>query len=171
MLGINPGRLGAGLTGVPFTDPVNLEKNCGIPNAFAKKPELSSDFIYRMIDDMGGPESFYRKFFITSVCPLGFIRKSVNMNYYDDKELLRMTEPFIIRNLKRQLEFGCRRETAFVIGEGKNLYFLERINGKYGFFDRLVPLPHPRFVMQYRRKDLKTYLKLYKERLREVSGN
>src|SRR5690554_1690741 len=31
LIGINPGRFGAGQTGVPFTDPHRLRKDCGIP--------------------------------------------------------------------------------------------------------------------------------------------
>lgn len=30
LLGINPGRFGGGITGIPFTDPINLEKYCSI---------------------------------------------------------------------------------------------------------------------------------------------
>lgn len=59
ILGINPGRFGAGITGVPFTDPIRLEQ-LGIPNDFAKKQELSSVFIYQMIDACGGPEVFFK---------------------------------------------------------------------------------------------------------------
>jgi len=40
--GINPGRLGAGITGVPFTDPLILEEKMGISNCFAKRQELSA---------------------------------------------------------------------------------------------------------------------------------
>ena len=57
LLGINPGRFGAGITGVAFTDPIRLEK-LGIKNDFAKKQELSSVFIYDMIERCGGPEFF-----------------------------------------------------------------------------------------------------------------
>ena len=67
VLGINPGRNGAGITGIPFTDPVKLEARFGIPNPFQKKAELSADFIYRMIDRYGGPEKFFGKFFIVSL--------------------------------------------------------------------------------------------------------
>src|SRR3982750_3755125 len=42
LLGINPGRFGGGITGIPFTDPIRLEKVCGIENDFQKKQELSS---------------------------------------------------------------------------------------------------------------------------------
>lgn len=165
LFGINPGRLGAGLTGIPFTDPTNLEMHAGIPNPLNKKPELSSDFIYRMIIVMGGTEVFFRHFFMTAVCPLGFVKNGINMNYYDDKALVNAVEPFIIRSIKRQLDFGCRRDVAFVIGEGKNMDLFSRWNDRYSFFSSLVALPHPRFVMQYRRKQLSKYVELYRSNL------
>jgi len=74
LLGINPGRFGSGTTGVSFTDPIKLEKYCGIRNDLVKKAELSADFIYAMIIAYGGLESFYNRFFISSVSPLGFIQ-------------------------------------------------------------------------------------------------
>src|SRR5688500_10363115 len=39
LLGINPGRFGGGVTGIPFTDPVQLTK-LQIPNQFLQKAEL-----------------------------------------------------------------------------------------------------------------------------------
>ena len=49
ILGINPGRLGAGATGIPFTDTKRLLK-CGIPfNSFSTH-EPSSVFVYEAID-------------------------------------------------------------------------------------------------------------------------
>jgi hypothetical protein len=41
IIGINPGRFGAGTTGVPFTDPVSLER-VGITNPFPNRRELSA---------------------------------------------------------------------------------------------------------------------------------
>ena len=35
--GINPGRFGAGLTGIAFTDPVALRLHCGIENTLGTK--------------------------------------------------------------------------------------------------------------------------------------
>jgi hypothetical protein len=89
ILGINPGRLGGGSTGIPFTDPVKLASVCNIPNDLPRKTELSSDFIYTMVEAYGGPAAFYRDFIFGSVCPLGFTKDGVNMNYYDDKNLER----------------------------------------------------------------------------------
>ena len=36
ILGINPGRHGGGITGIPFTDPVKLDQCCHIPNSLEK---------------------------------------------------------------------------------------------------------------------------------------
>jgi hypothetical protein len=109
ILGINPGRLGGGTTGIPFTDPIRLETHCGITNNFPKKAELSSDFIYRMIDTRGGAANFYNQFFISAVCPLGFTRNGKNLNYYDDKALEVAVKPFIITTLQQQLTFPIDR--------------------------------------------------------------
>ncbi|HUR30827.1 MAG TPA: hypothetical protein VMZ69_05310 [Saprospiraceae bacterium] len=84
ILGINPGRFGAGITGVPFTDPIRLEQ-LGFENSFSKRQELSSVFIYDMINQCGGPEKFYAHYYIASLSPLGFVRHGKNNNYYDDK--------------------------------------------------------------------------------------
>src|SRR4249920_1440130 len=70
ILGINPGRHGGGITGIPFTDPVKLE-TLGIANDFQKKRELSADFVYQMIDSFGGPKKFYQKFYFSAISPLG----------------------------------------------------------------------------------------------------
>lgn len=71
ILGINPGRLGAGLTGIPFTDPKRLVNECGIAYEGRVTHEPSSVFIYEMIDAYGGIEAFYKHFYINSPCPLG----------------------------------------------------------------------------------------------------
>jgi len=162
VFGINPGRFGAGVTGVPFTDPVKLENDCGIPNHFEKRGELSSDFVYRMIDELGGPEAFYSKYFLTAICPLGFVKDGKNMNYYDSADLLEATEPFIIETINQQLEIGLDREKAYCLGQGKNMKYFEKINRKHHFFKEIIPLAHPRYIMQYKRKQLNDYLAQYR---------
>ena len=62
LFGINPGRFGGGITGIPFTDPYNLFKYCGIESKFDQKKELSSKFIYDMINSYGGVENFIKNF-------------------------------------------------------------------------------------------------------------
>jgi hypothetical protein len=161
ILGINPGRFGGGITGVPFTDPLKLEVNCGIPNDLKKKVELSADFIYTMIDAFGGPEKFYGKFYISAISPLGFTQHGKNLNYYDSRTLLETVEPFMINCIQAQLKFGIDREICFCLGEGKNFNYLASLNQRFGFFKKVIPLAHPRFIMQYRRKSIDVYIKDY----------
>lgn len=161
LLGINPGRFGAGITGVPFTDPVRLEDICGIKNDFKKRQELSSVFVYEFIKAYGGPQKFYKNFYITSTCPLGFVTNGINVNYYDDKKLSKAVEPYIIHNLETQLEFGQKGSTAICLGRGKNFKYLEKLNAEKKYFNQIIPLPHPRWVMQYRRKRMEEFISEY----------
>ena len=166
IFGINPGRFGAGVTGVPFTDPIRLEKECGIENDFQKKPELSSAFVWQFIHAYGSPEAFCRDFYITSLSPLGFVKSGKNINYYDDRQLQRAVEPFIVWNIRTQLDLGGRQETALCLGEGENFAFFKKLNDTHRFFREIVPLPHPRWVMQYRRKRVDEFVGRYVEALK-----
>lgn len=165
IIGINPGRFGAGLTGIPFTDPVKLEKICGIGNDLPKKSELSADFIHAMIAAYGGAEKFFSRFYFSSVSPLGFVQDHKNLNYYDSRELLKSLEDFIISSLQRQIQFGISRALAYCLGEGENFRYLARLNEREKFFDMIIPLPHPRFIMQYKRKKVSSYIDMYIEKL------
>ncbi len=158
ILGINPGRFGAGVTGIPFTDPIQLEKTCDIPNSFAKKPELSSQFVYRLIQHMGGPTSFYKRFYIGAVSPLGFIKNGKNFNYYDDKALENSLKPFITKSIQKQIALGVHTDKCYCFGNGKNFSYLQKLNDEFRFFGEIIPLPHPRWVMQYRKKKLPEFL-------------
>jgi uracil DNA glycosylase superfamily protein len=170
ILGINPGRLGGGLTGIPFTDPKKLEQVCGIENALPKKSELSADFIYSMINQVGGPTAFYSQFYVSSVSPLGFTFDGKNLNYYDLPKLEQALKPFIVDCLAQQIEFGINRETCFIWGEGKNFGYVRQLNDELQYFKKLVPLPHPRFVMQYKRKSLQQYVDQYTNAFRPYLG-
>jgi len=161
LIGINPGRFGGGVTGIPFTDPIRLQNDCGIENNFQKKQELSSVFIYDIINAYGGAEKFYSKFYISAVSPLGFVREGKNLNYYDDKILQQRIEPFVINCMEKQIAFGIKRNICFCIGEGENLKYLKKLNEKHTWFDEIKPLSHPRFVMQYRLKSKSIYIQQY----------
>lgn len=166
IVGINPGRLGGGLTGIPFTDPIRLEKECGIENSFDKKPELSSEFIYKMIGAFGGPQKFYHRFYFTSVCPLGFTKEGKNINYYDIPALQKAVLPFILECIQRQLQWNFKPDKILCLGEGDNYKFLSRLNDEHNFFQEIIPLPHPRFIMQYKRKSVDEYVDAYLEKMR-----
>ncbi|HEY0677857.1 MAG TPA: uracil-DNA glycosylase family protein [Chitinophagaceae bacterium] len=168
LFGINPGRFGAGTTGVNFTGPKQLTEHCGIQHPFKLRSELSAEFIYLMIDAYGGCEKFYGKFFITSVSPLGFIKNGINLNYYDDKALASSLRPWIIENIRTQIAFSRCSRSCICIGGEKNFKYFNSINNEAGFFERILPLPHPRFIMQYRRKQVSNYVDAYLKALDEL---
>jgi hypothetical protein len=161
ILGINPGRFGGGITGIPFTDPVKLAAHCEIPNDLPKKTELSADFIYKMIARYGGPEKFYGKFFISAISPLGFTKDGKNLNYYDIRELQENILDFIIDSMRTTLTFDIDKTKCYCLGEGENFKFLNKLNQSHQFFKTVIPLPHPRFIMQYRRKQVEAYAEKY----------
>src|SRR6478736_7359568 len=94
LFGINPGRFGAGVTGIPFTDGYHLASSCGIANDLPQRQELSASFIHRVVQEWGGADAFFRQVYITAVCPLGLLQNGVNFNYYDDRTLMAELEPF-----------------------------------------------------------------------------
>lgn len=165
LLGINPGRFGSGTTGISFTDPIKLETICGIPNSLPKKAELSADFIYRMIAAYGGATSFFSKYFISAVSPLGFTTDGKNINYYDEPKLQKAVTPFIVKSINQLVSMGMSRSKCFCIGEGKNLKALQELNSEHHWFEQVIPLPHPRFIMQYRRKKIDDYIQVYLQAL------
>lgn len=158
IVGINPGRFGAGVTGISFTDPKILEEQCDIPNDFQKRNELSAIFIYEMIHEYGSIADFYSRFFISSVVPLGFVKDGKNINYYDDKSLQDNLKPYIIDSLTKHIAFGIPTDKLFVLGQGKNYKYVTKLNAEIKLFDEVIPLPHPRWVMQYRLKRKQEYL-------------
>jgi len=160
-LGINPGRFGSGVTGVTFTDPVALSDFCGIENDLPRVRERSSEFVYAFIETWGGPEKFYRDFFLSAVCPLGFTREGINYNYYDSPALFAAVKPFTLETLARQINLGANRKSVIILGTGENQKFFAELNDEHKFFKKLYALPHPRFIMQYKRKQLPAYLKKY----------
>lgn len=166
VLGINPGRFGAGVTGIPFTDSKRLSEKCGLSIPNLNTFETSSVFIYEMIDAFGGAAKFYNKFFISAVCPLGFTSlsrkgKIVNYNYYDNKNLTAAVMDFIIQSLTIQLKFGIKRDICFCLGTGKNYKFVSELNNDLKLFENIVPLEHPRYVMQYKSKQKQRYIDKY----------
>ncbi|MGK0407751.1 MAG: hypothetical protein ACJAZH_001575 [Roseivirga sp.] len=167
ILGINPGRLGAGLTGIPFTDSPALKNYCDINTSIATS-ETSAAFVYEFIKSFGGPEEFYAQYFIGAACPLGFTHLNdkgnwVNWNYYDSQELFQAVKPFMVKHLKNQIEICGSNERAIVWGNGKNFKFLSAINKEEKLFKAIVPLEHPRYIMQYKRKSLPIYIDKYLE--------
>ncbi|MEP4531566.1 MAG: uracil-DNA glycosylase family protein [Cyclobacteriaceae bacterium] len=170
LFGINPGRFGGGVTGIPFTDPVKLEEDCEIPNPFDKRQELSSRFVYEVIDAFGGPNKFYADYYISAISPLGFIQNGKNLNYYDIKDFKKLFEKYAHERILEQLDFPLNRKVAYSIGQGQNLKFLKALNDKHKYFERIETVPHPRWVMQYRLKRKQEFIDEYLRTLTQAKN-
>ena len=164
IIGINPSRRGAGVTGVPFTDTKRLETMCGIEMKTAHTHEISSVFLYDVIENFGGVEAFYKKFYINSPFPLAIIRKTLkgnlNANYYDDKDLFEAVKPFMIQSLKDHIDLGLDTSEVFILGK-KNATFIDKINSQEKFFEKMTVLEHPRYIQQYKIKEKQLYIDKY----------
>ncbi len=166
ILGSSPARKGTAITGIPFEDATHLYKETGIiiENFYINKS--SSNFLYDVMEQYGGCEKFYKDFVMSFVCPLGIINvnskgNEVNSNYYENKKLEKSLYNFIVSSLKKQILFGIDTSICYCIGSGENFKFLTKINEQYKFFDKIIALEHPRFIMQYNSKDRDKYLKKY----------
>lgn len=165
IIGINPSRKGAGVTGVPFTDTKRLESVCRIKMHSAHTHEISSVFIYDMIEAFGGATDFYKKFYINSPFPLAIIQKTktgnwLNANYYDDKFLFENVKEFMIESLQKHISLGLDTSEVFVLGK-KNADFIQKLNKEKKLFDKLTVLEHPRFIQQYKSKEKQLYIDKY----------
>jgi Domain of unknown function (DUF4918) len=161
MLGINPGRFGAGATGINFTASKQLTENCGISHSLKMQSELSAEFIYEVIAQYGGSDVFYNEFFIGAISPLGYIQNGKNINYYDNRDLQKSVTPFIISTIEQQSRWNINRDRCICVGDGKNFQFLRKLNDTYSFFKEIIPVPHPRFILQYKRKLKEQYVLQY----------
>lgn len=166
MLGINPGRLGAGSTGLSFTDTKRCESDLGIPVKGLRTHEPSSDFFYRMVRAAGGPDAFYSRVYVHAICPLGFVKEqasgtAINLNYYDDKALEQAVTPFVENWLRTLVKCGMRTDTVICIGTGKNAAYFSKLNERLRLFEKIIALEHPRYVMQYKARSIDVYIDKY----------
>lgn len=165
IVGINPGRLGAGVTGVPFTDTKRLKDVCGIEMESAYTHEISSVFVYDMIMGYGGAAGFYKDFYINSPFALAIVRRQkdgswTNANYYDSKELFNYLETYMIETLRRHVALGIDVSKVFVLGK-RNADFIVKMNKKANLFNEMVVLEHPRYIQQYKSKEKQLYIDKY----------
>lgn len=166
ILGSSPARKGTAMTGIPFEDANHLYNITGIKIDDFYINKSSSNFLYQVMEQYGGCEKFYKDFFMSFVCPLGIVKLSskgnqVNCNYYENKELENNLYNFIVSSIRKQISFGIDTSICYCIGSGENFKFLTKINKQYNFFDKIIPLEHPRFIMQYNSSDKDKYLSKY----------
>lgn len=166
ILGSSPARRGTAVTGIPFEDAKHLQSETGIYIDNFYINQSSSGFLYDVIKKYGGCEKFYNDFYMNFVCPLGIVRinsngNEVNCNYYESKELQDILYPFIISAIRSQIGFGLDTSVCYCIGSGENYDFLSKINREHKFFNKIIPLEHPRFIMQYNSKSKDKFIEKY----------
>jgi len=79
LCGINPGRLGAGKTGIPFIDFASLSQMVRSVNC--DESERSAKFFFDVVQEIG-IEKFYRNFYVTNISWVGYTNNNKNVNYY-----------------------------------------------------------------------------------------
>ena len=175
ILGSSPARRGTALIGVPFEDVNHLQKDTGISlDAFGAN-KRSSSFLYEVMEEYGERQNFYKRFYMSFVCPLGIEKINlkgnwVNCNYYENVALKKCLHTFIVDSLRCQIDFNIDTSVCFCIGSGENFKFLTNINNKHHFFDAIVPLEHPRFIMQYNADRKEEFMQKYVNTFRQYDA-
>lgn len=172
ILGSSPARRGSAVIGVPFEDATHLQNETGIfiDNFYINKS--SSNFLFEVMNNYGGVNKFYSDFYMNFVCPLGIVKidnngKETNINYYENKALEKSLYNFIVTSIKTQMDFGIDNSVCYCIGSGENYKFLKKINDKYKLFEKIIPLEHPRFIMQYNKNRKDEFIEKYIEVLKK----
>ena len=170
ILAINPGRLGAGKTGIPLTDPYHLRRVGVKPLgnvASASMREPTSTFFYKVVDAFGGCRVFYERFLVHFLFPFSLVKEKeggkglVNCNYYDVLNA-GVYDKVIASHVDRMLKWGTVTPSIVIcLGKGKNFQILQRLNKRYCWFEKVLELPHPRFIMQYRYSQLNEFIEMY----------
>lgn len=166
IIGSSPARRGTAVTGIPYEDAEHLQNTTGIYIDDFYINKSSSNFLYDVIEKYGGSEKFYSKFYMNFVCPLGIVRinskgNEVNCNYYESKKVQEQLYSFMLESIKKQIDFGLDTSVAYCIGSGENYVFLAKLNEEYHLFKKIIPLEHPRFIMQYNSKRKDEFIKKY----------
>ena len=169
VLGINPGRLGNGRTGVAFTDGPALTA-WGLAHELPTRREPSSEFMQAVVEAWGGAGPFYQQFYVGSLYPLVLLRDGRNYNFYDSPAVTAALWPTMQAHLQQlTTEVGVVRQAAVCLGR-RNARFFQRLNDELGLFEQIYVLDHPRYLMQYQRRRLPENVAHYVEVLAQAAG-
>ena len=149
--GLNPGRHGAGLTGVPFRDFKTLSK--WMQGINRQDAEPSAQFFAKVVEAVG-VEAFFKRFYVTNISAVGYVRDGKNLNYHDLPEVaLRVVE----RNFMEEM---ASVQPTRIIALGKHPYATvgKLLSSSVG---DIAYLPHPSWIMTYRRREADDWLGRY----------
>ena len=149
--GINPGRHGAGKTGIPFLDFQSLAQL--IPDVERSDSESSAGFFYQVIKQFGA-SAFLPTFYVTNIASVGFVRAGKNLNYND---LPAPALEIVERNFL--LEMAVVQPTHIIsLGEVVHAT-VNKLMGKD--VDCKRRLPHPSWIANYRRNQIEEWVTRY----------
>ena len=70
--------------------------------------------------------------------------------------------------MERILELPINRNKVLCLGSGKNYVELQQLNEQHNWFESIIPIEHPRYIIQYKRKAMKDYTLKYVSALTEI---
>lgn len=159
VLGINPSKFHATSTGIHYTDGFALENYCGIKNDFSKSRELTSEFIYRVIEELGGAKDAFSNVFLWAMMPVSVTEDGKYVNYYESSSVDLLSS--VVRSNVEWLSKVPSTGRVVILGIGENAKFFDHLEGKPLVYDTVRYLPHPRWIMQYNRKKIEYYIEQY----------
>jgi hypothetical protein len=136
LCGINPGKNGAGKTGIPFLDFDSLSKLIdGIEHT---DTERSAQFFYDVVQEFGA-ERFFRSFYVTNISWIGYIKENKNVNYY---QLSDPIKKFIYKTFKYEMDAIAPKS---IISLSQEVY--KTVNELFpdNDIDTGISLPHPNY--------------------------
>jgi uracil-DNA glycosylase len=156
--GLNPGRLGASKTGIPFVDFQSLSQLVsGIQRSDA---ERSSSFFFKVVQSFG-IERFFQSFYVTNVASVGFVRDGKNLNY---PELPAAALSIVECNFLEEMKII---QPSHVISLGTEVQRTVKTL-LTSDVDCSLRLPHPAWVTTYRGSELDQWVKKYVTTLKSI---
>jgi uracil-DNA glycosylase len=149
--GINPGRHGAGKTGIPFVDFQSLAQL--ITGVDRQDSERSAKFFFQVVRQFG-VEDFFNSFYVTNVSSVGFMRDGKNLNH---NELPESALTVVERNFMQEMAII---QPTHVISLGEVVQNSVRTLLPASV-DCSMRLPHPAWVTSYRGKEMHEWTNRY----------
>lgn len=162
MCGINPGRNGAGITGIPFIDTNSLSKM--LPDIANPKTEKSAKFFFSIIEEFGIDE-FYSNIHVTNMSWFGFYKldNGTNVNYNSLPEEI---QNFLIDKFVEEMNF-IKPDVIIPIGDIVNWELLYNLKKRDRINAEIAPrLYHP----AYRLVDRNTYIETLTQYLNKIKS-
>ncbi len=151
LCGINPGRHGAGKTGIPFLDFQSLSQL--ISGIDRHDSERSAGFFFQVVRQFG-VEAFFHSFYVTNVASVGFKKKKKNLNY---NELPESALEVVERNFLQEMKV-VQPTHVVSLGEAVQQTVRKLLPAAV---DCSMRLPHPSWITTYRTNETNEWAARY----------